>query len=282
MWGNGRAGDPGGPAVLACLARGVTEATWLVALVVVLPLSLWLDATSVDLAKRFLRPLSPGNPLGTDELGRDILSRLVFGGQVSLTVGLSTAILSVGIGALLGCAAGFYGAWIDSLIMRWADVMLSFPTTFLLLIIAAFVGPSAASITVIISLTSWMAVSRLVRAEVLALRKQEFVAASIALGVGHPRLILRTLLPNVVSPISVSVTLMVARAVLIESSLSYLGFGIQPPNASWGNMLNNAQAYMMFSPWLAFLPGLMITLTVVGFNAFGDGLRDALDPRLDV
>jgi peptide/nickel transport system permease protein len=208
------------------------------------------------------------------------LSRLLFGGRVSLTVGLVAMITTVMTGALIGITAGFIGGIVDTLLMRFVDTMLCFPQVFLLLVVAAFVPPTLLSISLVIGLTSWMEVSRIVRAEILHLKEQDFVAAARALGASRARIMFRELLPNAAAPILVAATLKVASAVLMESYISYLGYGVQPPLASWGNMLTNAQGYFDTVPWLAILPGVAITLTVVGFNFLGDGLRDALDPRL--
>ncbi len=239
------------------------------------------DPTLLDTALRFRAPLTDwAHPLGTDELGRDTLSRLLFGGRVSLTVGLVAMITTVATGALIGITAGFLGGWIDMLLMRFVDTMLCFPQVFLLLVVAAFVPPTLLSISLVIGLTSWMEVSRIVRAEILHLKEQDFVAAARALGASRRRIMFRELLPNAAAPILVAATLKVASAVLMESYISYLGYGVQPPLASWGNMLTNAQGYFDTVPWLAILPGAAITLTVLGFNFLGDGLRDALDPRL--
>jgi peptide/nickel transport system permease protein len=239
------------------------------------------DPTLLDTTLRFRAPFADwAHPLGTDELGRDTLSRLLHGGRVSLTVGLVAMITTVATGALIGITAGFLGGWIDTLLMRFVDTMLCFPQVFLLLVVAAFVPPTLLSISLIIGLTSWMEVSRIVRAEILHLKEQDFIAAARALGASRARIMFRELLPNAAAPILVAATLKVASAVLMESYISYLGYGVQPPLASWGNMLTNAQGYFDTVPWLAILPGVAITLTVMGFNFLGDGLRDALDPRL--
>jgi peptide/nickel transport system permease protein len=239
------------------------------------------DPTLLDTALRFRPPFADWRfPLGTDELGRDTLSRLLFGGRVSLTVGLVAMMTTVMTGALIGITAGFIGGLVDTLLMRFVDTMLCFPQVFLLLVVAAFVPPTLLSISLVIGLTSWMEVSRIVRAEILHLKEQDFVAAARALGASRARIMFRELLPNAAAPILVAATLKVASAVLMESYISYLGYGVQPPLASWGNMLTNAQGYFDTVPWLAILPGVAITLTVVGFNFLGDGLRDALDPRL--
>jgi peptide/nickel transport system permease protein len=239
------------------------------------------DPTLLDTALRFRPPFTDWRfPLGTDELGRDTLSRLLWGGRVSLTVGLVAMVTTVMTGALIGITAGFIGGFVDTILMRFVDTMLCFPQVFLLLVVAAFVPPTLLSISLIIGLTSWMEVSRIVRAEILHLKEQDFIAAARALGASRARIMFRELLPNAAAPILVAATLKVASAVLMESYISYLGYGVQPPLASWGNMLTNAQGYFDTVPWLAILPGVAITLTVMGFNFLGDGLRDALDPRL--
>lgn len=239
------------------------------------------DPTYLDTSKRFLAPFASwSHPLGTDDLGRDTLSRLLHGGRISLAVGIVAMIATVVTGALVGIIAGYRGGVVDTLLMRFVDTMLCFPQVFLLLVVAAFVPPSLLSISLIIGLTSWMEVARIVRAEMLRLKAQDFVQAAVALGASPGRIMARELAPNVMAPVLVAATLKVATAVLMESYISFLGYGVQPPLASWGNMLTNAQGYLDTSPWLAILPGVMITLTVMSFNFLGDGLRDALDPRL--
>jgi len=239
------------------------------------------DPLELDTKVRFYAPLVDLSfPLGTDELGRDTLSRLLYGGRISLTVGLVAMATTVLTGAVIGLVSGFYGAWVDTLLMRFVDIMLCFPQVFLLLVVAAFVTPTLISISLIIGLTSWMEVSRIIRSEILHLKEQDFVQAARALGASGVRIMVRELMPNIMAPLLVAATLKVAAAVLLESYISYLGYGVQPPLASWGNMLTNAQGYFDTEPWLAILPGVMITLTVMSFNFLGDGLRDALDPRL--
>ena len=256
-----------------------------VALVLLAIFAPWVaprDPLYIDMDQKFARPGEAGFVLGADELGRDVLSRLLHAGRVSLSVGLMTALITVLVGSVLGALAGYYGGMIDAVTMRLADVLLSMPTIFLLLALAAFLKPTLFTITLIIGLNSWMSVARMVRGQILSLKQQEFILAARAMGANDRRLIFRQLLPNAFAPVLVAATLNVATAILLESSLSYLGFGIQPPTASWGNMLNNAQTYVLYAPWVAVYPGIMITLTVLGFNFAGDGLRDALDPRLSV
>ena len=237
--------------------------------------------TTLDTSKKFLPPFSSATHiLGTDDIGRDTLSRLLHGGQVSLAVGIVAMIATVITGTIIGVLAGFRGGIVDTLLMRFVDTMLCFPQVFLLLVVAAFVTPSLLSISLIIGLTSWMEVARIVRAEILRLKGQDFIQAAHALGASSTRIMAKELAPNIMAPVLVAATLKVATAVLMESYISFLGYGVQPPLASWGNMLTNAQGYFDTAPWLAILPGVMITLTVMSFNFLGDGLRDALDPRL--
>jgi peptide/nickel transport system permease protein len=237
------------------------------------------DPLRISILDKFAAPLTKGFLLGADEVGRDLVSRLLYAGRISLLVGFAAMAVTVLVGTLVGLISGFYGGRVDALLMRFTDALLSFPTVFLLLVLAAFVGASLLSITLIIGLTSWMELARILRNQTLTLREQEFVQAGRALGASNPWLISRHLLPNSLGPIMVAATLNVANAVLAESYISYLGYGIQPPEASWGNMLNNAQSYFTDAPWIALFPGILITLTVASFNFLGDGLRDALDPR---
>ncbi len=261
----------GGAVVVALLLASALFAPWIAP----------ADPTLLDTSARFRAPFGDWHHLlGTDELGRDTLSRLLYGGRVSLTVGVVAMITTVMTGAIIGIASGYLGGWADTLLMRFVDTMLCFPQVFLLLVVAAFVPPTLVSISLVIGLTSWMEVSRIVRSEILHLKEQDFVAAARALGASRLRIMFRELLPNAAAPILVAATLKVASAVLMESYISYLGYGVQPPLASWGNMLTNAQGYLDTVPWLAILPGVAITLTVMGFNFMGDGLRDALDPKL--
>lgn len=217
--------------------------------------------------------------MGTDGLGRDVLSRMLHGGRVSLLVGLVAVGISTLIGIVLGAIAGFYRGWVDVVIMRLVDVMLSIPSFFLILAVIAFLTPSIINIMIVIGLTSWMGVTRLVRAEFLSLCDREYILASRTLGAKDVRLIFRHLLPNSLTPIIVSAVLGVAGAVLMESGLSFLGLGVQAPQASWGNILTDGKEYIQFAWWLSLFPGLAILMTVLGYNLLGEGLRDALDPR---
>ena len=254
----------------------------------------WLgvDAFTADLHQRLLDP-SLDHPLGTDEIGRDHLVRLLYGGRVSLTVGLIAALFSAVIGTIIGICAGYYGGRLDSFLMRITDSVIALPLLPLLIVLAAVdltklgfpegladaEDMSLYRIVFIVSLVGWTTVARLVRAETLSMRKREFVRAAMALGADTNRILLTHILPNVVSPIVVATTLSVGNIILFESVLSFLGLGIQPPVASWGNMLSNAQDLVWSSPELATWPGLFIFITVIAFNFLGDGLQDALDPR---
>ncbi|HEY3313705.1 MAG TPA: ABC transporter permease [Bacillota bacterium] len=225
-------------------------------------------------------PGSPVHLLGTDELGRDILSRLIFGSRVSLGVGFASMAVSLVIGMVIGSISGYYGGLIDNLLMRFTDMVLAFPALFLLIVLAAFIGPSVMTITLIIGGLSWMGVARLVRSSFLSLKQQDFAEAARALGLKDQQIMIGHIMPNAFAPVIVAATLGVAYAILYESALSYLGLGVQPPLPTWGNMLSTAQSYMLTMPLLVVFPGLAIFLTVLAINFLGDGLRDALDPRL--
>jgi peptide/nickel transport system permease protein len=227
---------------------------------------------------RVLDGSSAAHWLGTDELGRDLLVRLLHGGRVSLIVGLISVILGVFVGAVLGAISGYFGGLIDALIMRITDAMMALPSTFIIMVAVAVYGGGTSVLVIVIGLTSWMGVARLVRGEYLRWKSLDFVHAARALGATDQRIIVRHILPQTLSALVVSATLGVANGILAESVLSYLGLGVQPPLPSWGNMLTNAQNYIWGTPLPAVYPGLLILLTVLSYNFFGDGLRDALDP----
>lgn len=232
-------------------------------------------------AYNVLMPPSAAHWLGTDELGRDVLTRLLFGARISLKVGFVAVGIAVVIGTAVGLVAGYYGGWADAVLMRLVDIMLCFPTFFLILAVIAMLEPSIWYIMVVIGVTGWMGVARLVRAEVLSLREREFVMAARGLGASDLRIIVRHILPNALSPVLVSATLGVAGAILTESALSFLGIGVQPPTPSWGNILTSGKDYLEFAWWLSLFPGLAILVTVLSYNLIGEGIRDALDPRLN-
>ncbi len=236
----------------------------------------------LDMRHRFQTPFAGPHLLGSDELGRDQLARLLMAGRISLAIGLASMVIAVVVGSVVGVVAGFLGGVVGTVLMRIVDAVLCFPSIFLLLTLAALISPSVVTITLIVALTAWMEVARIVYGQMRALRELDFVAAAVAAGSTPPRIMFRELLPNAIGPIIVVATLIVARGILLESYVSYLGYGIQPPIPSWGNMLEKAQQYLTTAPWLAILPGVMITLTVASFNFVGDGLRDALDPRSDL
>ena len=236
----------------------------------------WLathDPNAINLPAA-LQPPSTAHWLGTDSLGRDLYSRLLVGARISLLVGGGAMGVSILIGTALGLLAGWYGRWVDSVIMRSVDIMLCFPTFFLLLAIVAMVGQSVANIILIIGLTGWMGVTRLVRAEVLSVKEREFIQAARVMGLGDARIMWRHLLPNTLSPVVVSATLGIGSAILVESGLSFLGLGVQPPIASWGNLLIDAKGTMGVAWWQTAFPGLAILTTVLGFNLLGEGLRE--------
>ncbi len=237
------------------------------------------DPDEIDISN-ILAPPTRTHLFGTDILGRDILSRMIHGARVSLSVGFVAVGISTIIGVFLGSLSGYYRGIPDTIIMRFVDIMLCFPSFFLILAVIAFVGPSIWNIMVVIGVTSWMGVTRLVRAEFLSIRERDFVQAAISQGAGDLRIIFLHILPNAMAPILVAATLGVAAAVLIESGLSFLGLGVQPPNPSWGNILTEGKDNIEIAWWLSLFPGLAILITVLGYNLLGEGIRDSLDPRL--
>lgn len=236
------------------------------------------DPNTLDLTQAAAPP-GPGHPLGTDESGRDVLGRLLAGGRVSLAVGFAAVACSGLLGLSLGAAAGLGGRRVDTIIMRFTDSMMAIPALFLIITTLALFGTSVSGLVLAIGGTSWMGLARLVRAELLSIREQAYVEAARALGARPVRLLTHHALPHLMPSVLVNVTFGVGTAILMESALSFIGLGIQPPSASWGNMLTNAQSYLYSSPWLAVYPGLLILTTVVAVNVLGDALRDVAEPE---
>jgi peptide/nickel transport system permease protein len=230
-------------------------------------------------ATRYLPP-SLTNLMGTDRFGRDIFSRVLYGARISLSIGFIAMGIGVTLGTVIGAIAGFFGGIVDMLLMRFTDMMLSFPRLILLIVIIAMFEPSIFLVVAVLGLTGWMGVSRIVRGEVLSLREREFVQAAKALGMSDTRIIFRHIIPNTLAPVIVFATLGIGNTILIEAGLSFLGLGVQPPTPSWGNMISEGRDALLTGWWIATFPGLAIVFTVVAFNLLGDGLRDALDPRL--
>jgi peptide/nickel transport system permease protein len=242
----------------------------------------WLAPYSpnvIDL-KNILAPPSQGHWFGTDQLGRDVLSRMIWGAGISLKVGFVATGIAILIGTILGSIAGYYGRWVDNVIMRFVDIMLCFPTFFLILAVIALLEPSIWNIMIIIGLTGWMGITRLVRADFISLRERDFVKAARAIGAGDLRIIFIHMLPNAMASVLVAATLGIAGAILTESALSFLGIGVQPPTPSWGNILTAGKDNIDIAWWLSLYPGLAILITVLGYNLLGEGIRDSLDPRL--
>jgi len=263
---------------------GVASAIFLMALFIISCLAPWLapyDPTAIN-THAILLPPSLHHPLGTDMLGRDVLSRVIYGARISLKVGFVAVGIATVIGTFLGALAGYYGGLIDTIIMRLVDIMLCFPSFFLILAVVAFLEPSIWNIMVVIGLTSWMGVARLVRAEFLSLKERDFILAARAIGTSDIRIIFWHLLPNALAPILVSATLGIPGAILTEAALSFLGIGVQPPTPSWGNMLTAGKDNLDIAWWLSVFPGLAILLTVLAYNLLGEAIRDALDPRLEI
>ncbi len=230
-------------------------------------------------ATSFLKP-STLHWLGTDRFGRDVLSRILYGARISLAIGFVATAISVTLGTLLGAVAGYFGGKVDALIMRFTDLVLAFPRLILLILIVALFQPSISVIIIVLGLTQWPNTTRIVRGDVLSLREREFIQAARALGLGRTRIILRHLIPNVMAPVIVTATLGIGNTIVLEAGLSFLGLGVQPPTPSWGNMVTDGRDVLLSAWWIATFPGLVIVLTVLAFNLVGDGLRDALDPRL--
>jgi peptide/nickel transport system permease protein len=237
------------------------------------------DPLSQNLAIRSQGP-SAAHWLGTDELGRDVFSRLLYAGRVSLLIGFSVALMSQVVGVLVGAVSGYYGRWLDSVLMRFVDFMLTLPTLPVLLVLNKIIGGGVPVLILVLTAFGWMGAARIVRGMVLSLRNQAFTEASRALGVSDWRIIARHMVPNSMAPVIVNATFSVGTIIIVESGLSFLGFGVQLPTPTWGNMLQNVQSDMFMAPWKAFFPGFCILVTVLCANFIGDGLRDALDPRL--
>ena len=261
---------------LAMVALGIVVA--LALLSAFAPIVSPYDPNKTNLFQIFESP-SIAHPMGTDSLGRDLATRILCGGRVSLAVGVLAALLAITVGAIVGVAAGFYGGLVDGVSMRSVDVLLSIPRLFFLVLLAVIFGGSVLTIIVVLGVLSWMRTARIVRATVMSLKGREFIEAARSIGAGDMRIMVRHLLPNTVAPIIVAATLGVAGAIIAESTLSFLGLGIQKPTSSWGNLLTDATTDMGKAPWTAIFPGLAIFLAVVSINFVGDGLRDALDPR---
>lgn len=236
------------------------------------------DPTEANILER-LQPPSVKHLLGTDEIGRDLFTRMVYGARISISVGIVAVGISVIIGTLLGLFAGYFGGKTDMIIMRFVDIMLCFPAFFLILMVIAFLEPSIYNVMIVIGLTSWTGLSRLVRGETLSIKERDFITAAKGLGLTQKRIIFVHILPNVVAPIIVAAVLGVGGAILTESGLSFLGLGVQPPTPSWGNILTSGKDYIHIAWWLSLFPGLAILITVLGWNLLGEGLRDVFDPR---
>lgn len=258
---------------------GAVTVLLLIILSLFAPLISPYDPTAIDV-HNVLSPPSKEHPLGTDELGRDLLSRIIWGSRVSLKVGFIAVGIAITAGIIIGAISGFYGGLVDTILMRFVDIMLAFPTFFLILAVISILEQSIFTIMVVIGLTNWMDVARLVRAEFLSLKEKDFVSAARAVGASDKRLIFRHILPNALSPVFVAATFGIAGAILIESGLSFLGLGVQPPEPSWGNILTAGKDNIEVAWWLSLYPGLAILITVLSYNLVGEGLRDALDPRL--
>jgi len=237
------------------------------------------DPNAIDL-KQVLAAPSSTHAFGTDQLGRDVLSRMIWGARISLKVGFVATGIAILLGAILGAVSGYYGRWVDAVIMRFVDVMLCFPTFFLILAVIAILEPSIWNIMIIIGLTGWMGITRLVRADFISIKERDFVLAARVIGASDLRIIFIHILPNAMASILVAATLGVAGAILTESALSFLGIGVQPPTPSWGNILTAGKDNIDIAWWLSLYPGLAILITVLGYNLLGEGIRDSLDPRL--
>lgn len=260
---------------------GLAIVTILVLAVVFIPLFADLDPYTTDRAAGFNKPLSDAHILGTDDVGRDLFARLLYGGRISLFVGITSTIISVLIGIPLGLIAGYFRGTAESIIMRTADAFMSFPSMVLILVLVAVFGPSILTVTVVIGVLGWTAIAKLIYGNVLSIREREYIQAARAVGVSTKKILFSEVLPNAIPPVWANISFRVAGAILTESSLSFLGMGVQTPQASWGNIIFAAQNLLVLTarPWVWLPPGICIILVVIGFNFIGEGVRDALDPK---
>lgn len=260
---------------------GLIIVCFLVLAVILIPIFMKLDPYTTDRAVGFNKAPCSGHPLGTDDVGRDLFARLLYGGRISLFVGIMSTIISVLIGIPLGLIAGYFRGIAETVIMRVADAFMSFPTMVLILVLVAVFGPSILTVTVVIGVLGWTAIAKLIYGNVLSIREREYIQATKAIGMSTPKILLSEVLPNAIPPVWANISFRVAGAILTESSLSFLGMGVQIPQASWGNIIFAAQNLLVLTarPWVWFPPGICIILVVVGFNFIGEGVRDALDPK---
>ena len=260
---------------------GLIIVCFLVLAVILMPIFMKLDPYTTDRAAGFNKAPCPGHLLGTDDVGRDLFARLLYGGRISLFVGIMSTIISVLIGIPLGLIAGYFRGIAETVIMRVADAFMSFPTMVLILVLVAVFGPSILTVTVVIGVLGWTAIAKLIYGNVLSIREREYIQATKAIGMSTPKILLSEVLPNAIPPVWANISFRVAGAILTESSLSFLGMGVQTPQASWGNIIFAAQNLLVLTarPWVWFPPGICIILVVVGFNFIGEGVRDALDPK---
>lgn len=260
---------------------GLIIVCFLVLAVILIPIFMKLDPYTTDRTVGFNKAPCPGHLLGTDDVGRDLFARLLYGGRISLFVGIMSTIISVLIGIPLGLIAGYFRGIAETVIMRVADAFMSFPTMVLILVLVAVFGPSILTVTVVIGVLGWTAIAKLIYGNVLSIREREYIQATKAIGMSTPKILLSEVLPNAIPPVWANISFRVAGAILTESSLSFLGMGVQTPQASWGNIIFAAQNLLVLTarPWVWFPPGICIILVVVGFNFIGEGVRDALDPK---
>ena len=260
---------------------GLIIVCFLVLAVILIPIFMKPDPYTTDRAVGFNKAPCSGHPLGTDDVGRDLFARLLYGGRISLFVGIMSTIISVLIGIPLGLIAGYFRGIAETVIMRVADAFMSFPTMVLILVLVAVFGPSILTVTVVIGVLGWTAIAKLIYGNVLSIREREYIQATKAIGMSTPKILLSEVLPNAIPPVWANISFRVAGAILTESSLSFLGMGVQTPQASWGNIIFAAQNLLVLTarPWVWFPPGICIILVVVGFNFIGEGVRDALDPK---